>query len=273
MFATKRPTQKACLKNFSNRCENKTIYGKTMEKIRLQKYFTECGVMSRRAAEKAITDGRVKIGERIAVLGDKIDPETDKVFLDGQPVVPQSAGATYIMLNKPMGYVTTMSDEKGRKTAAELVSDAPSRVYPVGRLDMYSEGLLIFTDDGELANRLMHPSHSFSKKYSVKIKGTLTEKDIKNLTSPMELDGYVIRPIEARLSAVGRTDRDGQLYSTVIITLYEGRNRQIRKMCEKCGLSVMRLRRISIGDIQLGDLPLGKWRFLTEDEISYLKDE
>lgn len=242
-----------------------------MEKIRLQKYFTECGVMSRRAAEKAIEDGRVRVNGHVASVGDKIDPDTDKVELDGEPIAPKDGGCTYIMLNKPMGYVTTMSDEKSRKTAAELVADCGRRVYPVGRLDMYSEGLLIFTDDGELANRLMHPSHSFSKKYSVKIKGHLTTEDIKRLTAPMELDGYKLKPIEAKLIASDKTDRDGNDYSTVLITLHEGRNRQIRKMCEKCDLSVMRLRRIAVGEIKLGDLPLGKWRHLTEDELEYLK--
>ena len=214
-----------------------------MEELRLQKYFTMCGIMSRRAAEKAINEGRVKVNGNIAVIGDKVIPDTDIVELDGKTVRLQTTGTTYIMLNKP-----------------------------IGRLDMYSEGLLIFTDDGELANRLMHPSHCFTKKYSVKVKGALNGEDIQRLTSPMELDGYVIRPVEAELIASGKTDRDGQLYSTVMITLHEGRNRQIRKMCEKCGLSVMRLRRTAIGDIKLGDLPPGKWRYLTAKEISYLKD-
>lgn len=263
----KKLTRKAFLKEYSDNNSN-TL----MEELRLQKYFTMCGIMSRRAAEKAINERRVKVNGNIAVIGDKVIPDTDIVELDGKTVRLQSTEATYIMLNKPMGYVTTMSDEKGRKTAAELVRDAKTRVYPVGRLDMYSEGLLIFTDDGELANRLMHPSHCFTKKYSVKIKGALDGEDIQRLTSPMEIGGYVIRPVEAELIASGKTDRDGQLYSTVMITLHEGRNRQIRKMCEKCGLSVMRLRRTAIGDIKLDDLPLGKWRYLTAKEISYLKD-
>jgi len=242
-----------------------------MESIKLQKYFTDCGVMSRRAAEKEIESGNVTVNGSVATLGDRIDPGTDTVRWNGNIISPAPKGHTYIALNKPLGYVTTMSDEKGRKTVAELISDVGSRVYPVGRLDMYSEGLLIFTDDGELANKLTHPSHDFSKMYLVKVKGVCTKKDIENLLSPMELDGYQLRPIKAKLIAQGRQDREGNVYSTIAITLFEGRNRQIRRMCEKCDLSVMRLRRVSVGDINLDDLPLGKWRYLTEKEIEYLK--
>ena len=238
-----------------------------MEKIKLQKYFTDCAVMSRRAAEREIEAGNVTVNGTVAKIGDRIDPESDTVRWNGTIVEPARSGHTYIVLNKPLGYVTTMADEKGRKTAAELVCDLGKRVYPVGRLDMYSEGLLIFTDDGELANRLTHPSHDFSKKYMVKVKGECTEADIKKLLSPMELDGYQLRPIKAKLIAQGRQDREGNVYSTIAITLFEGRNRQIRRMCEKCDLSVMRLRRVSVGDINLDDLPLGKWRHLTEAEL------
>ena len=244
-----------------------------MEKIKLQKYFTDCGVMSRRSAEKEIAEGHVTVNGVCATIGDRIDPECDTVRWKDQIISPSACGNTYIALNKPLGYVTTMSDEKGRKTVAELIADVGTRVYPVGRLDMYSEGLLIFTDDGELANKLTHPSHDFSKRYLVKVKGTCTEKDIKNLTSPMELDGYELRPIKARLIRAGETDREGNVYSTLSITLFEGRNRQIRRMCEKCGLAVMRLRRVSVGDIALDKLPLGKWRHLTDDEINSLKNK
>lgn len=244
-----------------------------MEKIKLQKYFTDCNVMSRRAAEREIELGNVTVNGQTASIGDRIDPDCDTVRWNGKVISPALGGHTYIALNKPLGYVTTMSDEKGRKTAAELVSDLGKRVYPVGRLDMYSEGLLLFTDDGELANRLTHPSHDFSKKYLVKVKGACTEEDIKKLLSPMELDGYKLRPIKAKLIKSGEQDREGNVYSTLSIILYEGRNRQIRRMCEKCGLAVMRLRRVSVGEIKLGDLPLGKWRHLTEKEIQYLKEQ
>lgn len=244
-----------------------------MEKIKLQKYFTDCAVMSRRAAEREIAKGSITVNGSVASIGDRIDPQCDTVRWNGEIISPAPSGHTYIALNKPLGYVTTMADEKGRKTVADLVSDLGKRVYPVGRLDMYSEGLLIFTDDGELANRLTHPSHDFSKKYLVKVKGECTSEDIKKLLSPMELDGYQLRQIKAKLIKAGECDREGNIYSTIAITLFEGRNRQIRRMCEKCGLVVMRLRRISVGNIELGDLPLGKWRHLTDNEIKYLKEQ
>ena len=244
-----------------------------MDKIKLQKYFTDCGIMSRRAAEREIVAGNVTVNGSVATIGDRIDPENDTVMWSGKTIMPAFDRHTYIALNKPLGYVTTMSDEKGRKTAADLVSDLGKRVYPVGRLDMYSEGLIIFTDDGELANRLTHPSNDFSKKYIVKVKGECTQRDIDNLLSPMELDGYKLRPIKAMLLKSGECDREGNVYSTIAITLFEGRNRQIRRMCEKCGLVVMRLRRIRVGNIRLGDLPIGKWRHLTDEEIDFLKEQ
>lgn len=243
-----------------------------MEKIRLQKYFTDCGIMSRRAAEAEIAAGNVTVNGVTAEIGLKIDPDVDIVIWNGNRIENGASHRTYIMLNKPMGYVTTMSDEKGRKIAAELVSDVGSRVYPVGRLDMYSEGLLLFTDDGELANKLTHPSHSIPKHYLVKVKGELSREQMKVMTSDMELDGYKLRPIEARIIKNGETDRFGELYSTLRITLYEGRNRQIRQMCEKSDIVVMRLKRIAIGNIKLGPLESGKWRHLTDEEVEYLKN-
>ena len=229
--------------------------------------------MSRRAAEREIEAGNVSVNGTVATIGDRIDPETDIVIWNEKRIELAPGGHTYIALNKPLGYVTTMADEKGRKTVAELVSDVGCRVYPVGRLDMYSEGLLVFTDDGDLANKLTHPSHDFSKKYVVKVKGACDERDIKKLLSPMELDGYQLRPIKAKLLKSGQKDSEGNIYSTIVITLFEGRNRQIRRMCEKCGLVVMRLRRVSVGNVRLDDLPLGKWRHLTSEEIDFLKDQ
>lgn len=243
-----------------------------MDKIRLQKYFTDCGVMSRRAAEAEIELGNVSVNGLIASLGDKIDPDNDIVEWNGERVVNGALHRTYLMLNKPMGYVTTMADEKGRKTAAELVKDCGTRVYPVGRLDMYSEGMILFTDDGELANKLTHPSHNIPKIYLVKVKGDLTKQQYTTLTSPIELDGYELRPIDVKIVKKGAVDADGNVYSTLRITLYEGRNRQIRRMCEKSGIVVMRLKRIAIGDIKIDKLEAGKWRFLSDDEIDYLKN-
>ena len=176
------------------------------------------------------------------------------------------------MLNKPMGYITTMSDEKGRKTASDLVKECGTRVYPVGRLDMYSEGLILFTDDGDLANRLTHPSHSIPKYYLVKVKGDITKQQYKTLTGPMELDGYRLQPINVRILKNGSVDSEGNVYSTLKITLYEGRNRQIRRMCEKAEIVIMRLKRVAIGSIELGNLEPGKWRFLSQEEVDYLKN-
>ena len=241
-----------------------------MEKIRLQKFFTDCGVMSRRSAEKEIEAGRVTVNGTVAALGDKIDPQHDTVLWNGKQLKKTSAQYTYIMLNKPMSYVTTLSDEKGRKTVMELLTDLDRRVYPVGRLDMYSEGLLIFTDDGELANRLTHPRGDVSKEYSVKIKGNVTPEQMKILTSPMELDGYKLRPVRVSVAGSG-VDREDNENTVLHMTLFEGRNRQIRRMCEKAGLTVMRLRRTSECSLKLGNLPIGKWRFLTEKEIEELK--
>ena len=243
-----------------------------MEKIRLQKYFTDCGIMSRRAAEKEIEAGLVTVNGITDVIGDKIDPEVDVVMWNGKRIENGAQHRTYIMLNKPMGYVTTMSDEKDRKIAADLLDGVGTRVYPIGRLDMYSEGLLLFTDDGELTNKLSHPSHSIAKTYMVKVKGDITAKQFKTLTSPMELDGYALRPIEAKVVKKGVTDSEGNIYSTLLINLYEGRNRQIRRMCEKSEIVVMRLRRIAVGDVRLADLPVGSWRYLSGEEVDYLKN-
>lgn len=244
-----------------------------MEKIRLQKYFTMCGVLSRRAAEAEIAAGAVTVNGTPASIGDKIDPEADVVCWRGAPVENHTRnGHTYIMLHKPAGYVTTMSDEGGRPCVADLLQDIPIRIYPVGRLDMYSEGLLLCTDDGTLTNKLTHPSHSVPKKYMVKIKGTLTHQDIRRLTAPMRLDGYTLRPVRAKLCKSGIIDRGGVVYSTVQITLFEGRNRQIRRMCDAVGLTILRLRRTAIGNLSLGDLKSGSWRRLTEDEIHYLQN-
>ena len=241
-----------------------------MDKIRLQKFFTDCGIMSRRAAESEIECGNVTVNGIKASLGDKVDPEVDVVEWNGKIIKSGALHRTYLMVNKPMGYVTTMSDEKGRKIAAELVGDCGTRVYPIGRLDMYSEGLLLFTDDGELANKLTHPSHNICKLYLVKVKGSITKDQLSILTSPMELDGYKLRPIDVKVVKKGAIDSDGNEYSTLRITLYEGRNRQIRRMCEKSGIVIMRLKRIAIGDINIGKLEVGKWRYLTQEEIDYL---
>lgn len=245
-----------------------------METIRLQKYLSDCGVLSRRAAEAEIQKGNITVNGIRAEIGQKIDPESDSVRWRGQVIRPrdQQSGRTYILLHKPIGYVTTMKDEKGRQTASELLHGVSTRVYPVGRLDMYSEGMLLFTDDGDLTNRLTHPAHHIAKKYMVTIRGVLTKSDAARFAEPMTLDGYELRPVEARLIASGEVMPDGTAVSVVELILHEGRNRQIRRMCDLLGFKVVRLCRIAIGEITLGDLPRGKWRYLTNEEIAYLKN-
>lgn len=238
-----------------------------MEKIRLQKYFTDLGIMSRRASERVIEAGNVKINGVTAKLGDKVDPENDTVVYNGKVIKPDGEKKRYIMINKPLGYVTTTSDEKGRETVLSLLDGLDTRVYPVGRLDMYSEGLLILTNDGELTNRLTHPKHNMPKVYSVIIKGEISPDALHKLNSPMEIDGYKLKPVKVRVVSL----KNGN--SSTLFTLNEGRNRQIRKMCDACGLTIMRLTRISIGKLKLGELERGKFRDLTPTEVAYLKGE
>ena len=229
--------------------------------MRLQKFFSDCGVLSRRAAEAEIAAGKVKVNGAVAQIGDSIDPEVDIVEYKGKRILPRASEKRhYIMLNKPRGYVTTMQDEKGRPTVANLTAGIGTRVYPVGRLDMDSEGLLLLTDDGEFANQLTHPRHEIPKIYHVTLSKVLTKDEIAALRAPMELDGYRLQPVTVKKLAP----------DTIQMNLYEGRNRQIRRMCEAAGLKVIRLQRIAIGDLGLGDLPLGRWRELTPDEIHYL---
>ena len=235
-----------------------------MEKIRLQKFFTDNKIMSRRSAERVIEAGNVKINGVTAKLGDKVDPENDTVVFNGKIIKNDTAKKKYIMLNKPLGYVTTTSDEKGRETVLSLVKDVGERVYPVGRLDMYSEGLLILTNDGEMTNRLTHPKHHMPKTYSVIIKGDISPDALHKLSSPMEIDGYMLKPVKVRIVS----QKNGA--TNTLFTLNEGRNRQIRKMCEACGLTIMRLTRISVGKLKLGELERGKWRELTQQVVDYL---
>jgi 23S rRNA pseudouridine2605 synthase len=246
-----------------------------MEPIRLQKYLTDCGVISRRAAEKEITAGNVSVNGIPAVLGQKITPGEDAVTFRGKPVLPRASeqngksGYTYILLNKPVGYVTTMSDDGGRKTVADLIRDVRHRSYPVGRLDLYSDGLLLCTDDGEIANRLLHPSHEVPKQYLATLNALLTEEDLEALAEPFELDGYMLRPFGVDFV---RYAKPGGIPSTVVrFTLWEGRNREIRRICAHYGVKLSRLTRIAIGKLSLKGIPSGKWRELTSEEIEYLK--
>ncbi len=230
--------------------------------MRIQKILSDRGVTSRRKAEEWILAGRVTVNGQTCKIGDTADPERDDIRVDGVPL-PKAAQRLYIMLNKPRGYVCTLSDEKGRRTVAELVVDCGQRVYPCGRLDYDSEGLLIFTNDGEFANMLMHPRQEVDKVYQVLVAG-YTPEALKRLQQPVELDGYVIRKPKVRLI------RDGEK-ATLEVIIHEGRNRQVRRMCDLAGMKVLRLKRVQQGALTLGDLPCGKWRMLTDKEIELLK--
>ena len=232
-------------------------------KERLQKILSARGVASRRHAEELIRSGRVTCNGVVAELGQTADPEVDEIIVDGKPL-PQASEYVYLMLHKPRGYVTTLSDERGRPNAAQLVQDCGCRVYPVGRLDMDSEGLLLFTNDGDFANALMHPKHEVDKTYLVWVTDFTTE-NLKQLSRPVTLDGYTIQKPDVRLI---RADGDKALLQIVI---HEGRNRQIRRMCEIAHMKVQRLKRIAEGSVKLGELQLGKWRHLTPSEIDELK--
>ncbi len=225
---------------------------------RLQKLLSAAGVCSRRTAEQYITEGRVTLNGRPAQLGMRADPERDVITVDGTPL-PGTGERVWLMLHKPRGYVTTLDDEKGRKTAAMLVADCGVRVWPVGRLDMDSEGLLLFTNDGRGTHRLLHPSHGIEKEYHVTVEGDVSAA-LPVLAGPMELDGELLAPAQIRQLAPQRLS----------VTIHQGKNRQVRRMCALAGLRVRRLCRIREGRLLLGDLPPGKWRRLTAEEIREL---
>lgn len=231
---------------------------------RLQKIISAAGMMSRRTAEEYISAGRVTVNGRPAALGDRADAEKDRILVDGKEL-PSTGEKVYIMLNKPKGYVTTMSDEKGRKNVSQLVQELGVRVYPVGRLDMNSEGLLLMTNDGDFANKMMHPSHEVTKTYYTWVQGKNIAAAVEGLRLPMELDGYVIRPAQADII---KFMPGGALLS---ISIHEGRNRQVRKMCDVVGLKVTRLKRVAEAGLELGELSPGKWRHLTAEELDKLR--
>ena len=232
-------------------------------KIRLQKHLAECGVASRRKAEELIENKKVKVNGRIAQIGDKVDPIRDKVTVSGKNIVPVNR-KVYIMLHKPRGFVTTVSDELGRKCVTDLVKDVGVRVFPVGRLDKDSEGLLLMTNDGEFANNLTHPSKHVNKTYRTTGKGQVDDEQIVRLADGVEIDGKKTLPCDCFV-AERKTDR-----TVLIFVIHEGRNRQIRKMCEAVGLEVIRLKRTEIAGVKMGMLPQGKWRDLNEREMKRL---
>jgi 23S rRNA pseudouridine2605 synthase len=238
-----------------------------MDSIKLQKYFSDCGILSRRAAEEEIKQGKVTVNGEVAFLGMRISPDVDVVIYKGARVLAQSEEKLYILLNKPRGIVTTLSDEKGRPTVLSLISGLGARVYPVGRLDIDSDGLLLLTNDGALTNKLTHPRHKIPKIYNVTVKGEVTEGALTLLSSPLVIDGYKIQPVKVEII------KKEPSQTILKMTLYEGRNRQIRKMCALADLKITRLTRVALGNIALGSLEVGKWRFLTESETDYLLRE
>ena len=232
---------------------------------RLQKIISACGLLSRRSAEEAISAGRVTVRGEVASLGEKADPELDEICLDGTPI-RRGEARVCLVLNKPAGYVTTLHDEQGRPSVDQLVKDCGLRVYPVGRLDLNSEGLLLMTNDGDLTHRLTHPSHEVEKEYYAWVTGD-THQGIPKLSGPMKLDGAELSP--ARVKIVGKNPGS----TCVSIVIHEGKNRQVRRMCAQVGLKVVRLRRVREGSLCLGTLKSGQWRYLTDDEMALLRQE
>ena len=232
-------------------------------KIRLQKYMSECGIASRRKSEELIEQGKVRVNGVVASVGDKVNPKKDTVTVNGKKLVKQKE-YKYIMLHKPRGFITTMSDEMDRKCVAQLISDVPARVYPVGRLDRDSEGLLLFTNDGEFANALTHPKKHVSKTYRVTVRPAVTEEQLAAIAEGIIIDDRKTAPAEVHVI----TKEENRVVLEMI--LYEGRNRQIRKMCEQLGLEVARLKRTAVGSVKLGMLKQGDRRELSEDEVRKL---
>ena len=234
-----------------------------IEPIRLQKFIAQCGIASRRKAEELILGGHVKVNGKTAILGDKVLP-TDKVFVRGKRIVPKGGNYRYIMLNKPRGFITTMNDERGRKCVAQLVENVGERVYPIGRLDKDSEGMLVFTNDGDFANKVMHPKNNVYKIYRVTVRPSIDEDQLVKLETGVELDGRKTAPAYVRVIH----KEQGRVVLEMI--LHEGKNREIRRMCEAVGLEVARLKRTQIGGVKMGMLKQGDWRDLTEQEVKKL---
>lgn len=254
-----------------------------MEKVRLQKYLAECGIASRRKSEEYITAGFVWVnGKVVTELGTKVDPEIDKIevktqtgnlqeIIDGtkqkEEVKPEKK--VYILLNKPVGYVTTVNDEKGRSTVMELLKDVKEKVVPVGRLDMYTSGLLLFSNDGDFIYKVTHPKHETTKTYIVKTRGIPKEKDLEKLRNGVKIEDYITSPAKVDLLLKDNTNDVARIW----IQIHEGRNRQVRKMCEAIGLSVIALKREGVGNLSCEGVKKGEWRYLSEDEVKAIMEE
>ncbi len=233
--------------------------------IRIQKYFTDCGILSRRSTESAIEAGEISVNGEKAFIGQKIDPKADIIKYKGKVIRPTYKEYSYYMLNKPRGFITSLSDEKGRKCVTALLHGVKERVYPVGRLDYNSEGLLLLTNDGEIANRLTHPKNMITKEYIVIVSGEITDEAKKILSSTVYSDGQALKAKEVEVI------NEGDKKSVLRFVMTEGKNREIRRICDAASLNVCRLKRVSIGRLELGRLTMGRFRTLTPDEINYIK--
>ncbi len=234
------------------------------EKIRLQKYLAECGIASRRKAEEYIQEGKVQVnGKAVTELGVKINPEKDIVYFNNKKVTKQNENI-YILLNKPIGYVTTTKDQFNRETVLDLIRGINKRIVPVGRLDMYTSGALILSNDGDFIYKVTHPSHEITKTYIATLKGIISNEELEELRRGVEIEDYLTRPAKVKIL---KTDSEKNI-SRIEITIHEGKNRQVRKMCEAIGRNVMALHRSRIGDIGVKDLKIGEWRYLSKNEIN-----
>ena len=236
-----------------------------MEEIRLQKYIAECGIASRRKAEELILEGKIRVnGIIVTELGTKINPSKDIVEYNNKVIEPEQRNV-YILLNKPIGYVTTVKDQFNRPSVLDLVK-VKERIVPIGRLDFYTSGALILSNDGDFVYKITHPKHEVNKTYNVTVKGIINDDEIEALRSGVKIDNYITKPAKVKIL---KTDKDKNI-SRIQITIHEGKNRQIRKMCEAIGKKVLALHRSKIGNIDVKDLKIGEWRYLTDAEISDL---
>ena len=236
-----------------------------MEELRLQKYLANCGIASRRKCEEYIIQGKVQVnGKTITELGTKVDPEKDVIKFEGREV-RENKKLVYILLNKPIGYVTTVDDQFNRDTVLDLIK-VKERIVPVGRLDMYTSGALILTNDGDFVYKVTHPKHEIDKTYTVTLKGIVQNSEVEQLRNGVQIEDYVTKPAKVKIL---KTDHEKDI-SRLEITIHEGKNRQVRKMCEAVGRKVLALHRSKIGNIGVKDLELGKWRYLTDKEVIHL---
>ncbi len=236
---------------------------------RLQKYMARCGVASRRKCEEIILEGKVKVNDKIVTeLGVKINYEIDKVFYNGKIITPEE-NKVYIMLNKPEGYITSVKDEKGRKTILDIVK-VNERIYPIGRLDYDSSGLILLTNDGDIYNKIIHPRVEVQKRYIALCKGIFSNEEIKRFENGVDIGGYITADAKLKVIDKEKDKRTNEFNSLVEIIIHEGKNRQIRKMCSALGHEVISLKRVAIGDIKLGYLKRGEWRNLTKEELNYI---